>query len=80
MDRLSVPNLNDIHAAVRRHASMPEILRILIHILQKCSYRAPVGGDQNCFVQEGRIMNLFVSEVLSPCKNICNDFSVLCAF
>ncbi len=56
---------------------MPVILRIFINILQQCSYRTSMRGNQNCFVFQRRIMDLLFPEIMGSVHYILNILSVL---
>ena len=71
----SIFHLNHTDTAVWRYAAMPEILRILIDILEKSTNRTAMRGDQYCFCPEFRIQQFFIqnslvrartSEIFSP--------------
>ena len=77
---IAICDLNYIDTAVWRNKTMPEILRIIIYIMKKCSYRTSMRCDQDRLILKSGIVDEFFPEVLCPSEDILNVFPILRTF
>ena len=74
---LTILHFYQVNAAVRRHTSMPEMLRILVQVLEKSPHCTSMGRHQNRFVCQRRIRGFFKPEFSGTIQDILDRTRIL---